>query len=157
MAKAIQQIERMPVSTEVKQSEDKEALLKALYEQREAVEKSIHFLQRMDDRGLLDLMTALVGQGDQLIGIAARELNKPSNTSVLVHLIKLAQMVGELDVEKLQPLIQRVNKGIEKAEETVANGNKTDVFDLLRAFKDPDVNRALTSLIGFLKGAGSNS
>jgi uncharacterized protein YjgD (DUF1641 family) len=155
MAKAIQQIEKIP-APEVKQSEDKEALLRALYEQRAAVEKSIHFLQRMDDRGLLDLMTALIGQGDQLIGVAAHELNKPSNTSLLVHMIKLGQMVGELDIEKLQPLIQRVNKGIEKAEETATSGDTTNVFDLLRALKDPDVYRAITSLIGFLKGAGAN-
>lgn len=156
MAKAIQQIERTPVAPEVKESQDKESILAALFERREAIEKSIHFLQRMDDRGLLDFMTALVGQGDKVMGVVARELNKPTNSTMLVHFVKLAEMIGELDIEKAQPLIQRVNRGLEKAETAAESGETTTVFDLLKALKDPDINRAITSLLGFLKGAGAN-
>ncbi len=156
MAKAIQQIERLPVEPEVKESQDKEALLSALFDQRAAIEKSIHFLQRMDDQGLLDFMTAIVGQGDKVMGVVAKELNKPHNSTMLVHFVKLAEMIGELDIEKIQPLIQRVNRGIAKAEEVAESGEVTNLFDLLKALKDPDVNRAITSLIGFLKGAGAN-
>lgn len=157
MARAIQQIERAVVAPEVKESQDKERLLSTLLERQEAIEKSIHFLQRMDDKGLLDLMTALVGQGDKVMDVVARELNKPTNSTMLVHFVKLAEIVGELNVEKAQPLIQRVNRGLEKAEEAAESGETTSVFDLLKALKDPDINRAITSLIGFLKGAGANS
>lgn len=155
MAKAIQQIERIPVVPEEKALEDKEALLAALLERRAAIEKSIHLLQRADERGLLDTITALVGQGDKVMGIVARELNKPHNSTMLVHFVKLAEMIGELDLEKLQPLIARVNKGLEKADELVSAGETTTLYDMLKALKDPDVNRAITALFGFLKGAGS--
>ena len=157
MAKAIQQIERTPVEPEVKENQDREALLGALYERRAAIEKSIHFLQRMDDQGLLDFMTALVGQGDKVVGVVTKELNKPHNSAMIVNSVKLAEIIGELDMEKVAPLIQRVNRGLEKAEEAAESGEITTVFDLLKALKDPDVNRALTSFIGFLKGAGAET
>lgn len=156
MAKAIQQIERQQLLTEEVAVQDREALLAALIEQKAAIEKSIQLLQKMDDRGILDFITALVGQGDKVMGVAARELSKPQNSAMLVHFVKLAEIVGEFDVEKIQPLISRVNRGLEKAEEAVSGGQMTSIFDLLKALKDPDVNRAITSLIGFLKGAGAN-
>jgi uncharacterized protein YjgD (DUF1641 family) len=155
VAKAIQQIERAPVVPEDKASQDKEALLAALLERREAIEKSIQFLQRADERGLLDMVTALVGQGDKVMGVVSRELNKSHNSAMLVHFVKLAEMIGELDIEKLQPLISKVNQGIEKADEIVSSGETTTLFDMLKALKDPEVNRAITALFGFLKGAGS--
>jgi len=157
VAKAIQQIERTPVVPEEKASHDKEALLTALLERREAIEKSIHFLQRVDEQGVLDTLTALVGQGDKVMGVVSRELNKPHNSTMLVHFVKLAEMIGELDIEKLQPLIARVNQGLEKADELVSTGETTTLFDMLKALKDPDVNRAITALFGFLKGAGASS
>jgi uncharacterized protein YjgD (DUF1641 family) len=155
VAKAIQQIERTPVVHEEKASQDKEALLATLLERREAIEKSIQLLQRADERGLLDVATALVGQGDKVMGVVSRELNKPHNSTMLVHFVKLAEMIGELDIEKLQPLISKVNQGIEKADEIVSSGETTTLFDMLKALKDPEVNRAITALFGFLKGAGS--
>jgi uncharacterized protein YjgD (DUF1641 family) len=155
VAKAIQQIERTPVVPEEKASQDKEALIAALLERREAIEKAILFLQRADERGLLDVITALIGQGDKVMGVVSRELNKPHNSTMLVHFVKLAEMVGELDVEKLQPLIAKVNQGIEKADELVLTGETTTLFDMLKALKDPDVNRSITAIFGFLKGAGS--
>lgn len=156
MAKAIQQIEKSQVTSEETDAQNREALLALLFEQKDSIEKSIQLLRRMDDRGILDFVTALVGQGDKVMGVVARGLNKPHNTAMLIHSVKLAEIVGELEIDKVQLLISRVNRGLVKAEEAASCGQMTSIFDLLKAFKDPDVNRAITALIGFLKGAGQS-
>ena len=155
MADPITKIIPETVDPEVVRENDKEALLTALLERKESVEGFIEIIEKMDERGLLDLVNGLLGQGEKVLAIAAKELNKPNVTDTLDHLMNLASMVGHLNTEKLKGLADQVNAGLDSAEEVVNSGARTSLFDLMKALKDPEINRSITALLGFLKGAGS--
>ncbi|TCP23808.1 uncharacterized protein YjgD (DUF1641 family) [Scopulibacillus darangshiensis] len=154
MARPVTKIERMTVDPDVQEAKEREEVIAALMENKEAVLSVITLVDKLQDRGILDLLIALFGQGDKVLSIAARELNKPGVADTLDHLMNAAQMLGKLEINKMKGLVDNVNAGIEEAEKRVESGETTSLFDLMKLLKDPDVNRAVTASVGFLKGAG---
>ncbi|MBM7644661.1 uncharacterized protein YjgD (DUF1641 family) [Scopulibacillus daqui] len=154
MASPIQKIERMKIDPEVQKKQEADQLLSALLENKEAVQSLIEIVVKLQERGILDLLNALLGQGDKVLAIAVSELNKPGISDTIDHAMNLAQMLGNLEVKKLNGLIDHVNAGIDEAEKQINSGKHTTLFGLVKALKDPDVNRTITALVGFLKGAG---
>ena len=47
-----------------------------------------------------------------------------------------------------------VAKGLEKAEQGLQTDSTTSVLDIMKALKDPDMNRAITFGLNLLKGVG---
>lgn len=62
-----------------------------------------------------------------------------------------------LDVKQLEPFIVKLNAGVTKAVEEKDSGKKTGYFDIVRALKDPEINKAVTLLFSFLKGMGADT
>lgn len=154
MAKSVTKIERMEIDPAVLQQQEKDEVLNALLDNKEAVLSVITLMEKLDDRGVLDLMTGLVGQGDKVLAIAARELNKPGVSSSIQNILKFGQILGGLDVEKMKGLVENVNAGLDEAGRRIENNERTTVFGMFKLFRDPDINRSVTALTGFLKGAG---
>jgi uncharacterized protein YjgD (DUF1641 family) len=155
VAKPITSIQSLPIDP-IRQREDyKNELVDSLLERKESIELLIDLIEKLDERGILDLLNGLFGQGDKVMGVVMRELNKPGVSDTLDHLMNLVSMIGKLDTNKLVNLTEHINTGLKMAEEAIDGGKTTSVFDLVLALKDPDVNRAVTTLIAFLKGAGS--
>ncbi len=48
-------------------------------------------------------------------------------------------------------------RGVTKAVEEKDSGRKTGYFDIVRALKDPEINKAVTLLFSFLKGMGADT
>ncbi|MGV3487482.1 MAG: DUF1641 domain-containing protein [Tuberibacillus sp.] len=155
MAKPTAIIEPKAVDPVSAREEKKNELLDALLERKASIEALMDLTEKLDDRGILDLLNGLVGKGDKVLGVVMHGLNKPGVSDTLDHILNLGAFLSRLDARKLVHLADRINAGVDAAEEAVASGESTNVFDLLKVFKDPDINRALTALIGFLKGAGA--
>lgn len=154
MAKSVMKVEHMQIDPEVKQEQEKEELLDALLDNKQTALSVITLMQKLDDRGVLDLLIGLFGQGDKVLAIAAKEMNKPGVSDALQNILKFGQIAGQLNVDKMTDLVENVNAGLDEAQRRVDNGEKTSVFGLYKTFRDPDVNRSITALAGFLKGAG---
>lgn len=155
MARPITQIEPRPVDPVKQRNDKKNELIDAMLERKASIETLMDLVGKLEDRGILDLLNGLVGKGDKVLGVAMHELNKPGVSDTLDHLMNLGALISKVETKKLAGLADRINKGIEMAETAAESGEKTSLFDLLAALKDPDVNRAVTTLIGFLKGLGS--
>ncbi len=154
MAKSVMKIERMEVDPEEVKQQEKDEVLDALLDNKQAVLSVITLMQKLDDRGVLELLTGLFGQGDKVLAIAAREINKPGVSDSIQNILKFGQIIGGLDIEKMKGLVENVNAGLDEAGRRIENNEKTTVFGLFKLFRDPDVNRSITALSGFLKGAG---
>ena len=156
MAKPISAIEpTKPIDPETVRETNKNELLDALLERKASIESVIELVEKLDERGVLDLLNGLIGQGDKVLEVVMRELNKPGVSDTLDHLLNLGSFLSRLNTKKLVDLAERINAGIDAAEQAAKNGEMTTLFDLLKLFKDPDVNRTITTLFGFLKGAGA--
>ncbi|MCA0172820.1 DUF1641 domain-containing protein [Bacillus sp. RAR_GA_16] len=157
MAKAIKQIKRIEISEEEKRANDLKEIEDALIEHKDALLETLSVVGGMKERGILTLMNGLFGEGDRVLKVIVDLLNVPENTTALKNLMLLFGAAGKINVQDLEPLLLKVNAGIENVAENSEGMEKTGYLDLLRALKDPEINRSLTILITFLKGMGKDT
>ena len=157
MAKAIKQIKRIEVSEEEKRANDLKEIEDALIENKDALLETLNVVGGMKERGILTLLNGLFGEGDRVLKVLVDLLNVPENTTALKNLMLLFGAAGKINVQDLEPLLLKVNAGIENVAEHSEGTEKTGYLDLLRALKDPEINRSLTILMTFLKGMGKDT
>ncbi|WP_273851364.1 DUF1641 domain-containing protein [Guptibacillus spartinae] len=157
MAKAIKQIKRIDVSKEEKRANDLKEIEDALIDNKDALLETLSVVGGMKERGILTLMNGLFGEGDRVLKVIVDLLNVPENTTALKNLMLLFGAAGKINVQDLEPLLLKINAGIENVAENSEGMEKTGYLDLLRALKDPEINRSLTILITFLKGMGKDT
>ena len=154
MARPINRIKRLPESEDVRKQRDLEDIGQALSRHKTAVLEAIELVQGLHDRGILPLLNSLVAEGDKVLAIAVKELNRPQNARILENFVQLALLVGSLDLERLKPMLDSVNAGLQEAATGRASENRESLMSLFKTLRDPDVQRALSVLISFLKGMG---
>lgn len=86
--------------------------------------------------------------------IMVQELNKPHNTHVLQNMLGLAGLIGSIDVDALKELTEKANNGLKEATDSEAAEGPSNIFQLMKIMKDPEINRSMGMMISFLKGMG---
>lgn len=144
----------MEVSNKAIQEQNIQEITEALSEHKVAVLKGVQLLATFHESGTLDMLHAFIKQRDVALANLVNELNKPKYTATLENLNKLFLFLGELNVEELQHLVRKVNKGLVDVRELTSD-KKTSYIDLLKAMRDPEINKSVTLLLQFLRGMGS--
>lgn len=153
MGKPITDIKRYTISKEEEMERDFSEVREAVAENKEAILKGIQLLKAMEEGGTLDTAYAFTNAKQTALERLVQEISKEQYTPLLENLPSLVFLIGDLDVDGIRDLTKRLNRGIEEME-NVPEDEKSSVFDLMKALKDPDVNRSLTLLLGFLRGMG---
>jgi uncharacterized protein YjgD (DUF1641 family) len=157
LAKAIKTIIRTEKTEEDKRKEDLLEVENALIDNKEAIIDTLEILQHMQDRGVLSLLKGLFGQGDKVMDILVKTVDKKETTNTLKNLLLMTGVLGMINVKQLEPFLLKIDAGIARVAENKEPAEKTSYFDLARSLKDPEVNRAVTMLISFLKGMGQET
>ncbi|AGX06117.1 MULTISPECIES: DUF1641 domain-containing protein [Bacillus] len=157
MAKAITHIQRKTLSEEEKRKKDLMEVEDALIDNKEAILESLKVMRNMHDRGVLSLLSGLFGQGDKVLDILVRAADKPETSNTLKNLLLMGGTLGMINVKQLEPFLLKIDSGIARVAEAGDTQEKTSFFDLARSLKDPEVNRAVTLLLTFLKGMGQET
>lgn len=157
LAKAIKTITRIEKTAEDQRKEDLLEVENALIENKEAIIDTLEILQHMQDRGVLSLLKGLFGQGDKVMDILVKTVDKKETTNTLKNLLLMTGVLGMINVKQLEPFLLKIDAGIARVAENKEPAEKTSYFDLARSLKDPEVNRAVTMLISFLKGMGQET
>lgn len=157
MAKAIKNIHKRSLSEEEKRSNDLREVEDALIENKAAILQTLEIMNHMQDKGLLALLNGLFGQGDKVLNIAVKAIDKPENTNTIKNLLLLLGTLGIINVKQLEPFLLKMNAGIARVAEYKDTEEKTSYFDLVRSLKDPEINKAITILMQFLKGMGQDT
>ena len=153
MAKPIKNIQRMPISDTAQKDQDLAEIQEALSEHKTAILETIDVLQGLHDRGILPLLNSLLKEGDKVLAIIVKELNKEQNSRVLENLVQLALLIGSLDLDRLKPITDGVNAGLQEA--AAQSDEQTSLLSLWKSLRDPEVQRAISILLNLLKGMGS--
>lgn len=153
MSEQISKIKRMEVPEEDVQERNLEEVSKAVSENKDAVLKGIELLATLEKNGSLEMLDALVKRKEDALENVMGELNKPQYSGTLENISKLFFFIGELKVDELHYFAERLNRGMETAS-TAEDSRKTSYMDLLKALKDPEINRSVTMLLQFLRGMG---
>lgn len=143
----------MEIPEEVTKEQNLDEVTKAVSENKDAILKGIGFLSTLNENGMLDMTHALVKQKETALDNVMRELNKPQYSATLENLSKLFLFLGEFNVDELKQFTDKLNTGMDEALNT-DESEKTTYMDLIKAIKDPEINRSLTMLLQFLRGMG---
>ncbi|WP_377887662.1 DUF1641 domain-containing protein [Alkalihalobacillus sp. R86527] len=155
MAKAIKSIKKIELTEEEKRAQDLKEIEDALIDNKEALLETLDVVGHMKERGVISLLNGMFGEGDRVLKVLVDLLSTPENTMAIKNLMLLVGALGRINVKELEPLIERLNNGIENVSENEEIEHKTGYLDLIKALKDPEINRSLSILLLFLKGMGS--
>ncbi|SEQ64332.1 Uncharacterized conserved protein YjgD, DUF1641 family [Virgibacillus subterraneus] len=153
MSNPITNIKRMEIPEETIKERNLDDVARAVSENKEAILKGIELLATLNKSDTLDTVNALVKHKEDALENVMGELNKPQYSGTLENLSKLFLFIGELKVDEIQYFADRLNSGMEVAS-TSEDSVKTSYMDLLKALKDPEINRSITMLLHFLRGMG---
>lgn len=154
MAAPITSIKRTERS-ELEIQQDKLAeLQKKIAEQEESLQKIMEITGELHKIGALDALQAMLHSKEKITGIALDQVSREPVTNMLNNLMAGAGILTALDPATVQQLSKSVQKGLSEAEQANEEGQKTGVLQLMKAINDPDINRALTFGMNFLKGMG---
>jgi uncharacterized protein YjgD (DUF1641 family) len=157
MAKAIKKVYRLTVPEEEQRKNDLSEVEDALIKNKKAILQTLEIMNHMQEKGILSLLNGLFGQGDKVLDVAVKAMDKPENTNTLKNLLLLLGTLGMINVRQLEPFLLKIDAGIARVAEYKDTDEKTGYLDLVKSIKDPEVNRAITILMQFLKGMGQET
>ncbi|URT68713.1 DUF1641 domain-containing protein [Cytobacillus firmus] len=154
MAKAIKQIELVQPSAEEEQTQDIAGLLTQLSQNREALSSAIDIIGQLQKSGILDIIQGFLHSKEKVAAIAIDQVNQPNMHNIIRNGFNTVDFLGSLDPQQMNIMMSAVTKGLDESAEVMKRNEKTGVLGLMKALRDPDINLAINSMLGFLKGMG---
>lgn len=149
MAKAITHIRRMEISEEEQRRLDLEEVEAMLIEHKDALRAFLTVLDKMNKQGGFDIAAGLFDEGEHVIDILVKAIDNPGAARTLKNGLLLIGTLGQLNVEKLGPVIARLNGGLDEATEW-SEGDRS----VLQLLGQTNWKEALLFLVSFFKGLG---
>ncbi|WP_049660853.1 DUF1641 domain-containing protein [Bacillus sp. FJAT-27231] len=147
MAKAITQVRRMELSEEERRQRDLQEIEAMLIEHKESLQALMNVLDKVYKSGGLDLAVGLFDQGDRVLDVLVKAVDNPGAAKTLKNGLLLVGTLGQLDVEKLGPVIERMNSGLDQVAQW-SEGERS----LAQILGKTNWKETLLFLLSFLKG-----
>ena len=112
MAERITQIKRMQKSEAELKEESLTEVTDAIVANKDSILKAINIISTLDDAKLLDAMSGAVKSRGVIANKFAVELNKEQYTGLISNMASLVFLLGDLNVDDLTTMLNKVNKGI---------------------------------------------
>lgn len=157
MAEPIKDIQFQVPDIEKQKQKELQEIQEALLNNKEAILEMMEILGYLKQRGLLDLVKGLLGQGDKVLDVLVNTANMNENKNTIKNILLLLGTIGMINVTQLEPFLLKLNAGVARvAEVEEQQEGKTGYIELARALKDPEINRAITLMLEFLRGMGQD-
>lgn len=157
MAEPIKDIQFQIPNIEQQRQKELREIEEALLNNKEAVLETMEIIGYLKQRGILDLVKGLLGQGDKVLDILVSTANMNENKNSIKNILLLLGTIGMINVTQLEPFLLKLNAGVARvADSEGRQDGKTGYIGLARALKDPEINRAITLILEFLKGMGQD-
>ncbi|MCL6633158.1 MAG: DUF1641 domain-containing protein [Alicyclobacillus herbarius] len=164
MAQPIRSIAKAAVDSSAAPQNLRSNIEAAAAAHQDAVLEAIRLLAALKKTGLLEMASALLEQGSDVLEIVVRQAEKPEYAGGLKNLIGLVQLLGRLDLTRLEPLlapfVRPMSAGIAGEEvqdvstPAMAPVSVDGFFSILAALRDPDVSAGLSWMLGLLQAIG---
>lgn len=154
MAKATINIERSKPDPVAEQAQAIQELTKALADNHEGVIMMMEIAKELKEMGALELVLGLLKARKKVGYVAIQQMNQPGMHHMVKNLITLVQFMGTVQPSQLQGILHSVSKGIERSAEDAERGKTTGLWQMGKSLRDPEVNAAITMMLGFLRGMG---
>ncbi|UOR11753.1 DUF1641 domain-containing protein [Halobacillus amylolyticus] len=154
MAKAIRQIDKSIPTPEQEQAQDLEEILGALAKNRESLLILLEIVEELHKSGLLDIAKGMLKTRHKLGVLAMDELDKPAVHDLVKSGISTFNFLTKINSDQLDGLLDGVSSGLEESSKSLQTNEKVGMWGLMKSINDPDINRSITTLLGFLQGMG---
>ncbi|MDP4163707.1 MAG: DUF1641 domain-containing protein [Bacillota bacterium] len=118
------------------------------------LKQTIELLHELHESGMIEILVSLVQAKEKVAKIALDQIVRPPVTAMINNGMAAAGALSELDPEFTTKLVKGLTKGMKEGSESLKKGEKAGILDLLKAIKDPDINRTILFGIKLLKGIG---
>ncbi|OMP65785.1 hypothetical protein BTO28_15505 [Domibacillus epiphyticus] len=156
MAKAITSIHRIELSEEEKRKRDLLEIEQLIADNKDVIKELLYVLTKMNNRGVLEGVGSLFGQGDRVLDILVKAADKPETANTIKNLLLMIGTLGTLNVQQIEPLILKVNNGIARVAKAEQKAGRASYLSIFRSLGDPEILQAVLFLLTFLKGIGEN-
>jgi uncharacterized protein YjgD (DUF1641 family) len=154
MAKPIHIIKRTELTEEQKKEQSLESLLTEVAQTKDSLVETLDLLQELHNSGILDAINSLVKTKEEVAKIAVGQMTREPVTNMINNAMAAGGVLTQMDPEMTKKLMGSVAKGLERAEQGLQSNSETTILDIMKALKDPDLNRAITFGLNLLKGVG---
>ena len=151
MAERITKIKRMQKSEEQIKQESLAEVTDAIAANKDSIMKAINIISTLDDAKILDAVSGMVNSRGVIANKFAVELNKEQYTGLITSMASLVFLLGDLNVNDLSIMLNKVNKGLSVANQASPN-QKTSITGLMSVLRDDEMNRSLTYMLNMLRG-----
>jgi uncharacterized protein YjgD (DUF1641 family) len=150
MARAIRQ--RPPARTE-ERGTPTELLANDLEGSVESLRSFLELLRLLDERGLLRFSTGLLKEEEHVISVLTERLEPGEVRATLRNVEVLVRAFRDVDPETLRGLASGVPRALEEAHRAQED-RPVGWLEVMSTLRDPDVNRGVRMVLGFLRGIG---
>ncbi|MGO1996371.1 MAG: DUF1641 domain-containing protein [Staphylococcus equorum] len=151
MAERITNIKRMQKTEAEIKEENLAEVTDAIVANKDSILKAINIISTLDDAKLLDAMSGAIKSRGVIVNKFSVELNKEQYSGLISNMASLVFLLGDLDVNDLSEMLNKVNKGLRVANQANPN-QKTSITGLMGMLKDDEMNRSLTYMMNMLRG-----
>ena len=151
MAERITKIKRMQKSEEQIKQESLAEVTDAIAANKDSIMKAINIISTLDDAKILDAVSGMVNSRGVIANKFAVELNKEQYTGLITNMASLVFLLGDLNVNDLSIMLNKVNKGLSIATQAKKK-KKTSITGLMSVLRDDEMNRSLTYMLNMLRG-----
>ena len=143
---------RAGATAEKKPSGPRPPLPTDLPNSEEALRDFLDLLRALEEGGYLRFANDLLRSEDRVVRVIAERLD-PALVRQAIRGLRIFATLGEIDRDLADRFSRRLSPALAealRAEETPPVG----VMEILKALNDPEVNRGVRMLLGFLRGLG---
>jgi uncharacterized protein YjgD (DUF1641 family) len=121
-------------------------------EHAEAMLALFDILQELHDREVLDIVRSALAASDTILAAIVGAANTPQGIRVLRHMLMFGRLLGTIDPDRLERLLQAIPAAIEQEE--ALPDEKLATWNLLRRARSSDSRRGLAAALAALETGG---
>src|SRR5712671_2319480 len=127
-------------------------LQNAPLEHAEALLSGYDLLQRLHDRGLLDLLRGGLGSSDKVLSIAVDAAKTPEAINATRNLLILSKVMFTLEPDLLEDIVRAVPNSLAQAREQ----KPLSLWQMFKKMCSQDTRRALSATLGIVESFGKS-
>ncbi len=116
----------------------------------EALLSGYDLLQRLHDRGVLDLLRGGLGSSDKVLSIVVDAAKTPEAINATRNLLILSKVMFTLEPELLENIAKAVPNSLDRAREQ----KPLSLWQMFKKMCSQDTRRALSAMLGVLESFG---
>jgi uncharacterized protein YjgD (DUF1641 family) len=130
-----------------------EALAPDLASSLDSLRGLLELVRLLDERGLLRFSTDLLREEDRVVKVVTERFPPGEVRGALRNLEVLVRTFADLDPATLDVLSRSVPGALKEAERAQAD-RTMGLLEIMTTLRDPEVNRGVRMVLGFLRGIG---